>query len=127
MRAVICEDDKQWAEIIAAIICDDVDDIAIAHSLGECCEKLAAKKADILLLDLTLPDSSAANTLRAIKCLKRIGAKRVSVITAAPLDPDLTCRILECGADDMISKSCYSVRERLINAVNDMTMVRCEC
>jgi anti-anti-sigma factor len=80
----------------------DVFELVCAESLAEGLEKLAGGGIDVLLLDLTLPDSSGLNTFANI----RVAARGVPVVVLTSLDDEtIALKALQDGASDYLVKS----------------------
>lgn len=78
---------------------------------------------DVVLLDLTLRDSTMDETIGSILQMKAIGAKRVIIVTASHLDSTLLSRCLAAGADDAISKDCATIQQCLADALAGRSVV----
>lgn len=70
-------------------------------TLAEAQRHLAETPADVVLLDLTLPDSSGMETVARVQKMAPFTA--IVVLTGLD-DPDLADRILEAGAQDYLTK-----------------------
>ncbi|WP_052813073.1 diguanylate cyclase [Desulfonatronum thioautotrophicum] len=70
-------------------------------SLGDAGERLEARTFDVVLLDLSLPDSTGLDTLRA--CLALAGETPVVIFTGHD-DPELALQALDLGAQDYLVK-----------------------
>lgn len=107
------------APIRVLLVEDDADDAAFclhclsqsrsetfetehATSLAAATEALARSDADIVLLDLSLPDAHGVDTVSAL--LRRFPTQGVVVLTGAP-DPAVVRDVLRRGADEFIPKS----------------------
>ena len=75
---------------------------------------MAAQAFDVLLLDLTLPDSPPEQTLIAIRTMKHLSAESVVVITGAEVTPEFLAAVKERGADECLSKTASTVRDRVL-------------
>jgi len=62
-HALIVEDDREAAEIMAALIATENFTVASAHSLREARAQLSLNQPDLVLLDLMLPDGSGMELL----------------------------------------------------------------
>lgn len=123
MTVLILEDDEQWAHIISAMARMDSDaDATLAHTFRQGWQKMVGQPFDVVLLDLTLPDSTLDETIGAILQMKAIGAKRVVVVTGAHLGPVLMSRCMAAGADDAISKDCATIQQCLVDVLAGRTV-----
>jgi two-component system response regulator AtoC len=62
-HALIVEDDREAAEIMAALIATENFTVATAHSLKEARAQVSLNQPDLVLLDLMLPDGSGMELL----------------------------------------------------------------
>lgn len=76
-------------------------------------ELLKSNRFDVVLLDLTLPDSPHRKTVESIGILKALGAPRVVVMTGALVDEELTSAAIRCGASSIMSKDSEAFRHGL--------------
>jgi two-component system catabolic regulation response regulator CreB len=103
-RILIIEDEAGIAESLAYLLRQESFDVRHAGRLAQGRE--AAAEADLLILDLTLPDGSGLELLREI----RSGAKTpVIILTSRDTEVDRVVG-LELGADDYVVKP-FSPRE----------------
>jgi DNA-binding response OmpR family regulator len=115
VNVLVVEDDVQWACVLAAIASFDSGAIVhTAHSMREGWAQMAAQAFDVLLLDLTLPDSTPDQTLGAIRTMKHLSATSVIVITSSDTTPEFVAAVKERGADDCIGKNASTVRDRVL-------------
>lgn len=78
-----------------------VFEITAAGSLAECRRHLGSGPFDVVLLDLTLPDSAGLNTLREV----RDGFPEIPVLVMTGVErEDLGLRAMEAGAQDYLQK-----------------------
>ncbi|MEM8713616.1 MAG: response regulator [Planctomycetota bacterium] len=77
--------------------------VATAESLGEAREELAKQPVDLVLLDLTLPDSSLEETLDAIEELTRSHDARFVALSSLATD-EVANRALKNGAAAFLPK-----------------------
>jgi two-component system, OmpR family, response regulator len=107
-RILIVEDDKDIAEMLAAMFGDHGFDVAVAHSAQDMDVKLKDEAFDVLLLDIMLPGEDGLSICRRIR-----SQSSIPVIMVTSLGEDLD-RILglEIGADDYVTKP-FNSRELL--------------
>lgn len=79
----------------------------IPEAVGNFGSAVAAVKSGfaIALLDPGLPDSDPVRTIQGIGRLKQLGARKVYVITGAPIDDNFCKFCSESGADGIMSKN----------------------
>lgn len=106
MSAVLLiEDDPADAQLIQEILRDEPESaLELRHvdSLGRGLEALAAGGVDLVLLDLTLPDSTGFETFTRIQA--QAPGTPVIVLTGMD-DRDLAIRMVHEGAQDYLVKS----------------------
>ena len=76
-------------------------DAVMASSLQQAREQLAERRFEIVLLDLSLPDSKGLETFTAVR---RLAAGTPVVVLTGTDDPELERRIRELGAADFLLK-----------------------
>ncbi len=97
-RIVVVEDDAPIADAVTYALTKDGMVAEAAGTLAAARASLAG--ADLVVLDLTLPDGSGFSLLDEIR---RAGGPRVIVLTSR--DDDVDCvASLEAGADDFVTK-----------------------
>jgi len=102
---LLIEDDPADAQLIMEILREEPENVMeIIHvdSLARGLEALANGGIDVVLLDLTLPDSSGHNTFFMLA--KHVPTMPVIVLTGMD-DKDLAIRIVREGAQDYLVKS----------------------
>jgi signal transduction histidine kinase len=75
--------------------------LEVANSLSEGCEYLATKNVDIILLDLSLPDSSGLDTLLRVQVA---APNKPVVVLTGFLDDELGLEAVSRGAQDYLVK-----------------------
>ena len=115
MRVLLVEDDIGVAAALAASLRKRGYDVECAGSVKEA---LAAPPADLVLLDLGLPDIDGLDVFRR---LRRTSGVPVIMLTARGAEADRV-RGLDLGADDYLAKP-FSLRELVarIHAVGRRT------
>jgi len=76
-------------------------DVRVAGSLREAREVLRVRPPEVVVLDLSLPDSSGIGTLSA---LRAVGTRVPIVVMTGAEDEDLALHILREGADSFLTK-----------------------
>ncbi len=113
MRVLIVEDDPAQVRLIIQLLKDSAADIE-ARAVDSAASALAALKqndVDVMILDLTLGDSSGLSTVRT---LARGARDLPIVVLTASDDPDIGLQSLRCGAQDFLRK----------NEINGTVLVR---
>lgn len=101
---LVVDDDPQFAEVLAAgLRCAGARPV-IAGNLGAARVEWRAGGWNLLLLDLTLPDSPAEGTMRTIPEMLAAGVPRVVVITGSPVTPGLSELCRQWGAAEVLAK-----------------------
>lgn len=113
VRILVVEDDPLIAELISTIIRNTCDEIETAPTMEDAINHLNICPYAAVLLDLKLPDSDPNQSLASVQLIKRMGAQRVVVITATPIDERLVKAAKEAGADDVIGKDDGDFKHRV--------------
>lgn len=103
-RVLAVEDDPSLAFVLKETLeyTDKAQiDATMAGSLGEALKTLAKGDFEMVLLDLTLPDSDGVDTLK--RMLEEAAGLPVVVVTGHD-DPDLVEKVLEAGAKACLLK-----------------------
>src|SRR5689334_10819354 len=87
-RVLIIEDDPEYAELLAVVLSGSGSpfDVQRGATLADGLATLARFKADVILLDLDLPDSSGYDTFLRV----RTRAEGTPIVVLTGLDDDLT-------------------------------------
>lgn len=116
LKALVIDDDADLRSLLQAYLessKEDVFEVAPAGSLTEGLRKLETVNPDVVLLDLTLPDSSGVETVETF--LSHCGAIPVVVLTSR-CDAELVHACLRAGAQDYLLKSDLT-RKLLVRAI----------
>lgn len=100
MKLMIVEDDKALAKGIELALSDKENEITVCHDLKTAEETWESEKADLVILDVNLPDGSGYDFLALIKESSKVP---VILLTANDLEIDQVTG-LSLGADDYITK-----------------------
>jgi DNA-binding response OmpR family regulator len=100
MNILLVEDERQLADVIARNLRAHGHEVAVAGSAGEAASELAATAADVVVLDINLPDLTGWDVLRGMDRTQRDRC-RVVVISAGPISPQ---RIEELRPDRHLEK-----------------------
>lgn len=106
-RVLLVEDDPGDAGLIRRALRDKrfgVFECVWVSTLAEALEKLAEERFDVMLLDLSLPDSSGQDTVRA--GLVGAGGIPLVVLTGRD-DADFALGVLDLGAQDYLVKGAF--------------------
>lgn len=103
-RLIIVEDHPLYALALRSVIEGAFTGLRIreAVSLADACSQLAAEPADLVLLDLWLPDASG---LEGLMALRRQHPKLPVVVISAFADRATIVKVLACGAAGFVPKS----------------------
>jgi DNA-binding response OmpR family regulator len=120
-NVLIADDEPHVVELVRMTLEDDrvrVFDAADGESALSMAEAVAA---DLVLLDVHLPDLSGLEVCRRLRADGRFGSTRVVMLTAAAQQEDVA-RGLAAGADEYLTKPFSPVRllslvERLVPRV----------
>lgn len=108
-RVLLVEDDRNLREALAETLVDEGYAVRTAATLADARAALKHEPADVLVLDLMLPDGDGSTLCRE---LKRSGvATRVLMLTARTLEDDVV-KGFDVGADDYVGKP-YRLKELL--------------
>ena len=107
-RVLMIEDDRRLAEMVRAYLAGAGLEVAVAGDAAAGLAHLARAPADLVLLDLMLPDADGLDVCRRIRAMSAVP------IIMATARGDLADRIvgLELGADDYLAKP-FDPRELL--------------
>ncbi len=109
-RIVLVEDNPGDADITVERLGETMGTPFQVHhvqTLRAALAQLAAQRADAVILDLNLPDSTGLDTLQQVKLVAR--DTPVIVVTGLA-DPFLRMRALEAGAEEVLSKDEANVK-----------------
>ncbi len=115
-RILLVEDDASDAHLFRQLlkqVSDAIFEVIWAKNLAEAQEHLKADSPDIVLLDLTLPDSSGLNTVQAGRAAA--GMLPLIVLTGHD-DAEFALQTLEAGAQDYLIKGAFGADE-LVRAI----------
>jgi DNA-binding NarL/FixJ family response regulator len=103
LRILMIEDSRGDAALVSHVLAASEDpsfDVTAAGSVAEARERLS-QRFDVVLLDLSLPDSNGLRTLRNIQG----AAPRVPIVVLSRSDdPEMAARCLEWGASGFLVK-----------------------
>lgn len=102
ITVLIVEDDPDTAFLCQHMLVEAGFEVVLANSLTAAVQALESVTIDVILLDLSLPESPADNTLQAIPALRD---KAAVIVLTASNDPSLGLRSMNCGADRFLNKS----------------------
>ncbi|HEY0972822.1 MAG TPA: ATP-binding protein [Gemmatimonadales bacterium] len=140
LRVLVIEDSQRDAELLIETLSETAADgieFSYRHvtKLADACETLAGWTSDVVLLDLSLPDSRGLDSLQALHA----AASDVPVVVMTGLDDDaFALRAVQAGAQDYLVKGRddggavrrairYAVeRQRLVLAAREAARIRDE-
>jgi len=104
IRILVVEDNPDYADVIGELLRDDEypSDVAYASNLHAALDRVTRERFDVVLLDLTLPDSSGIEGLNRLA--ERAPLLPVVVLTAID-NEEVTARALREGAQDFLLKT----------------------
>ena len=114
VRVLLVEDHVEDAQVIQEVLSDEKDvtfDVTVAQTLNQGLKALGDGKADVVLLDLKLPDSDGLDTLAKLR--ERVPMVPVVVLTAAN-DEWMAAQALQRGAQDYLVKGYVQVYPNLL-------------
>ena len=105
---LIVEDEVSFSEALAFLLEKEGFQVTVAENGREAIEKFEDKGADLILLDLMIPEVSGTEVCRIIRTKSQVP---IIMLTAKDAEIDKVVG-LELGADDYVTKP-YSSRELL--------------
>ena len=112
MKILVIEDEPDIRKTIDYNLSKESFKVVQAESIAEGEKALAAKKIDVVILDLMLPDGSGLTLCRDIKSEAKTKHIPVIILTAKTEEVDRVVGF-ELGADDYVTKP-FSVRELIL-------------
>ena len=107
MRILVVDDDVEVRELLARALERDGHVVSAVGTLADARKALASDAADVVVLDLSLPDGDGAELCRSL----RADASSVPVLMlTAHSEIPTRIRTLDAGADDFLGKP-FSVAE----------------
>ena len=103
IRVLLIEDNPGDARLVRELLTEEGDrfEIVLAGSLRDARDQLAAEAFDVVLLDLSLPDSQGFGTISSIRA--QVPAMPLIVLTGFD-DADFAVAAVEAGAQDFLVK-----------------------
>ncbi|OGW80254.1 MAG: hypothetical protein A3G33_06165 [Omnitrophica bacterium RIFCSPLOWO2_12_FULL_44_17] len=105
IKVLLIEDDAAYAKLLQNRLGREVNpsiDLRSAQSLHTGLEEIGKFKPDVILLDLTLPDSSPKETVEAVKNI----SPKIPVVILSGLDnEDIAVKAVRGGVEDYLVKS----------------------
>ncbi len=105
-KILIVEDEASFFEALDFLLTKEGYEVEVAQTGREALEKFAALGADLILLDLMIPEVSGIDVCRSIRMTSQVP---IIMLTAKDAEIDKVVG-LELGADDYVTKP-YSSRE----------------
>ncbi|HCI14837.1 MAG: hypothetical protein A2063_05430 [Gallionellales bacterium GWA2_60_142] len=115
-RVLLVEDDAGDASLVRQMLRANADprfEIALAGTLAEMRERLSGATPDVLLLDLSLPDSQGLETIHAAR--RAANALPLIVLTGYD-DTEFALKSLDAGAQDYLVKGAFNT-DGLVRAI----------
>jgi signal transduction histidine kinase len=104
IRVLVIEDSTTQVQLIRGMLSKTGSasfDVEVFHELAPALNRLAAEDLDIILLDLTLPDSEGLESCRRVA--ESAPALPIVVLTGVD-DEEIAISALQCGAQDYLMK-----------------------
>lgn len=101
LKVLLIEDTDDDAELLKLALRDTPFDIARVGQLSLALEGLAQDRFDVVLLDLSLPDSQGFATFEAVR---RAAAREAIIVLTGLDDQDLGLKTVQSGAQDYLVK-----------------------
>jgi len=113
-KILIVEDESSFSEALAFLLGKEGFEVSVAEDGRAALDTFAKEGADLILLDLMIPEISGVDVCRTIRTTSKVP---IIMLTAKDAEIDKVVG-LELGADDYVTKP-YSSRELIarINAV----------
>lgn len=104
MRVLIVDDNEVWANLAASVLRPVVTRVRIAGTMEEAMRTIRLPNGfDVVLLDLELPDSQAAETVKKVQQIAETGRK-VVIVTGAHITAQMEAGARAAGASGCIYK-----------------------
>lgn len=107
-RVLVVEDEQSWSDALSYVLRREGFEVAVADTGPQALVEFDHNGADLVLLDLMLPQLSGVDVCRELRARGKVP---IIMITARDSEVDKVVG-LEIGADDYVTKP-YSVRELL--------------
>jgi response regulator of citrate/malate metabolism len=106
IKSLIVEDDPNWLKLFNELIANNhkLFDFSMATTMAEAMKKLKEAKVELVVLDLLLPDSQAADTINSVR---KIAPFVPIVVVTTFSDNSLINKALEYGIEEYIIKDEY--------------------
>lgn len=105
-RVLVVEDEESFSDALSYMLRKEGFEVAVSATGGEALREFKRAGADIVLLDLMLPEKSGTEVARELR-----GSSDVPIIMVTARDSEVDKVVgLEIGADDYVTKP-YSPRE----------------
>jgi two-component system, cell cycle response regulator len=124
IRVLLIEDNPGDARLVRELLTEEGDQfgIALAGSMREARDQLTAETFDVVLLDLSLPDSQGFGTISSIRA--QVPAMPLIVLTGFD-DADFAVAAVEAGAQDFLVKGQFeggTIRRAIRYAITRRTL-----
>jgi two-component system cell cycle response regulator len=124
IRVFLIEDNPGDARLVRELLTEEGDrfGIVLAGSMREALNRLAAESFDVVLLDLSLPDSQGFGTISSIRA--QVPAMPLIVLTGFD-DADFAVAAVEAGAQDFLVKGQFeggTIRRAIRYAITRRTL-----
>ena len=124
IRVLLIEDNPGDARLVRELLTEEGDrfGIVLAGSMREAWDRLTAETFDVVLLDLSLPDSHGFGTISSIRA--QVPAMPLIVLTGFD-DADFAVAAVEAGAQDFLVKGQFeggTIRRAIRYAITRRTL-----
>lgn len=104
VSVLLVEDDDNFAKVLAQVLVTCGLVVYRVPTLTEAMSEAAIHQPDVILLDLSLPDSSMEQTIRAIPDLKELSPKSQICVLTGHADKGLEDKVISMGASSFTVK-----------------------
>ena len=100
-HVLVIDDDPIFCRMMSLYLTEEGYHVSTARDVTQGLRLLALKQPDVVLLDLLMPRVNGAEACRRIKAVSDVPV----IVVSVRADPLTRIRLLELGADDVVSKS----------------------
>lgn len=104
IKLLVIDDDSAVTELLSLLLKSHGYDVTAVNSGPEGIDFLREKKADLIILDLMMPDMDGWEVCREVRKFSNVPI----IVLSALNDPAMIASILDAGADDYLTKPASS-------------------